>query len=411
MATGLVPLEEARHHVLSRVRPLEARRVRLEQALGLVLAADVVAGATVPPFDNTAMDGVAVRAVDTAGASPAVPVRLRLIGTVHAGAAGPAVGPGEAVRIMTGAPLPAGADAVVVVERTRAVDADAVEVLEAVEPGRHVRRAGEDVHAGQVVARAGEELTPARVGLLAAVGTVEVLARPRPRVGVVSTGDELVPAGRPLAAGQIHDANRPMLLALVAESGFEPVDLGRVGDDAAALVTVFGDGTARCDAVLSSGGVSMGELDLVRVVLDRLGEFRWMQVAIRPAKPFAFGLVGRRRVPVFGLPGNPVSAVVSFELFARPALRAMAGHRRLDRPRLRAVADEALRRRPDGKCHFVRVACRLERDGRVHVRSSGAQGSHQLSALAAADGLAVLPDGDGAGPGDEVEVLVLGTLP
>lgn len=408
---ALVPLDEARRHVLDRIGPLEVRTLPLELARGLVLAADVVATGPVPPFDNTAMDGFAVRAADTAGASPTTPVRLRLVADLRAGAP-PATGvrTGEAARIMTGAPLPAGADAVVPVERTSAADPATVEVREAVEPGRHVRRAGEDVRAGEVVARAGDELTPARLGLLAGVGVDRVAVRPRPRVGVVSTGDELVPAGAPLGPGRIHDANRPMLAALVAGGGFEPVDLGHVGDDAAEIEAVIVEGARRCDAVVSSGGVSMGDADLVKVVLERLGEFRWMQVAIRPAKPLAFGLVGQARVPVFGLPGNPVSVVVAFELFARPALRAMMGHRHLDRPRVRAVADEALSRRPDGKTHFVRVACRLGDDGRVHVRASGPQGSHQLSALAAADGLAVLPDGDGVHRGDDVEVLLLGAV-
>jgi molybdopterin molybdotransferase len=216
--------------------------------------------------------------------------------------------------------------------------------------------------------------------------------------------------GRPLGPGQIHDSNRPMLLALVAEAGFEPVDLGLVADDESLIATAVTEGASTCDALLTSGGVSMGDLDLVKVVLERVGEMRWMQLAIRPAKPFAFGLVGDRPTPVFGLPGNPVSSLVSFELLARPALRRLAGHPddALVRRAVAAVAGERLGRRPDGKVHFARVRLRPGEDGRLVATSAGAQGSHQLTAVARADGLAVLPDGDGVDPGQPVEVLPLG---
>jgi molybdopterin molybdotransferase len=237
------------------------------------------------------------------------------------------------------------------------------------------------------------------------------VAFPRPRVGVMSTGDELVTGPAPLRPGQIRDSNRPTLLALVADAGCEPVDLGWVPDDDAAITAAFEAGAATCDAVLSSGGVSMGDIDLVRLVLDRMGDMRWMQVAIRPAKPLAFGFVpapGGGRVPVFGLPGNPVSSLVSFSLFARPGLRRLAGFPddRLHLPRLRAIAGEDLPRRPDGKVHFVRVAATVDA-GRLVVASSGGQGSHQLAAMARADGLAVLPDGSGVSVGDPVDVVLL----
>jgi molybdenum cofactor synthesis domain-containing protein len=334
---------------------------------------------------------------------------------LHAGALPDlAVGEGEAVRIMTGAPLPAGADAVVMVESTTELDGGgAVEVHEAVPAGRNVRPAGDDLRPGEVVIDAGVEVTPARVGVLATLGRETVDVRPRPRVGVLSTGDELVDGPGALGPGQIRDSNRPMLLALVRASGFVPVDLGRVPDDLEAIRAVLGSAAGACDAVITSGGVSMGQADLVKVVLDEAGELRWMQVAIKPAKPFAFGTLARGggdvRVPVFGLPGNPVSSVVSFELLARPALRRMAGFPadQLDRPRVVAVADAPLPRRPDGKVHFVRVVCQPGDDGVFHLRSAGGQGSHQLGALAGANGLAVLPDGDGAGVGDPVEVILL----
>ncbi len=415
---ALVPLAEARTHVLDRVRTLAATSVPLADALGLVLAEPVRADEAVPPFDNTAMDGFAVRAADTAAATEADPVTLRVVATLHAGGATDvAVGPGEAVRIMTGAPMPPGADAVVVVERTAPSSlpiGEGVDVSLAVEPGTHVRRFGDDVARGDEVLAAGAELTPAAIGVLASIGVGEVTVVPRPRVGVVSTGDELVQGDAALLPGQIRDSNRPMLLATVAAAGFTPVDLGHAPDDLDAITEAFRRGGERCDAVLSSGGVSMGDADLVKMALDELGEFRWMQIAIKPAKPFAFGLVPRGghaddALPVFGLPGNPVSSAVSFALLAAPALRRMAGRAVVDPPTVLALVDAPLTRRPDGKVHYARVVCRYQTDdGRYHVSSAGGQGSHQLAGLAAADGLAVLPDGPTVEPGRTVEVLLLG---
>jgi molybdopterin molybdotransferase len=408
----MIPLDDAIAHVLAGCRPLPPRRMPATEALGCVLAADVAATEPVPPFANTAMDGYALRAADVA----AVPVTLPVVAEVAAGHPSPRpLGPGEAMRIFTGAPIPEGADAVVMVERTEPRDGGkAVEIQVSVDRGNHVRAAGEDLHAGQRVFGAGDELTPARVGVLASLGIDEVEAHPRPRVGVMSTGDELVVGPGPLRPGQIRDSNRPALLALVARAGFDAVDLGRVGDDEAAITAGLERGAATCDAVTTSGGVSMGDIDLVKVVLDRIGKMRWMQVAIRPAKPLAFGIIrpgsgGRREVPVFGLPGNPVSSLVSFELLARPGLRRLAGqpHPRLHRPRLMATADEALSRRPDGKVHFVRVVATAGERGVLHVRSSGGQGSHQLAAMARANALAVVPDGEGVRLGGHVEVILL----
>jgi molybdenum cofactor synthesis domain-containing protein len=407
----VIGLDDAIATVLAGCDPLPPATVAAAGAAGLVLAADVVATEPVPPFANSAMDGYAVRAADLAGA----PVTLPVVAEVAAGHTAPRpLAAGEAMRIFTGAPIPDGADAVVMVERTERLDGGAAVRIEvAVEPGNHLRAAGEDLQVGDTVVSAGEELTAARVGVLASLGVREVEARPRPRVGVVSTGDELVPLDAPLRPGQIRDSNRPMLLALVAESGFTPVDLGWVPDDEDAIADAFGRGVASCDAVLSSGGVSMGDIDLVRVVLDKLGDMTWMQVAIRPAKPLAFGLLATedgRRVPCAGLPGNPVSSLVSFALFARPGLRRLAGHPddRLSLPRLAAVAAEDMRRSPDGKVHFVRVVAEATAGGVLVVRSSGGQGSHQLGAMARADALAVLPDGDGVAAGDPVEVMLVG---
>jgi molybdopterin molybdotransferase len=394
-------------------------RVPLSAALGAVLVEPVRSTGDVPPFANTAMDGFAVRAADTVGASEATPVMLRVVGTVRAGMSGldSPVGAGETARIMTGAPMPPGADAVVMVERSRDLGDGRVELQLEVEPGLHVRPAGDDVHDGDVVAAPGTVLTAGHLGVLATVGATDVLVVGRPRVGVLSTGDELVDDGRPLAPGQIRDSNRISLLALVRGSGFEAVDLGLVADDEAAIERAILDGVASCDALVTSGGVSMGDFDYVKVVLDRVGRMRWMQIAIRPAKPLAFGTVrdggdASRAVPVFGLPGNPVSSMVSFELFCRPGLRRMAGRTDadLDRPTILALVDERLGRRPDGKVHFARVRCRIDpTDGRVHVTSAGAQGSHHLTAMAGADGLAELPDGPTLEVGDTVSVRLLDT--
>jgi molybdopterin molybdotransferase len=398
----LIAVEAVKEVVLAACRPLAPRRVPLAEALGCVTAAPVVAGHDVPSFANSAMDGFAVRAADTAGA----PVTLDVVGTAPAGAPpGVAVAGGQAVRIMTGAVLPPGGDAVVMVERT-SIPAEGKVVVEApAEAGDHVRWPGEDIRAGQVLFEAGTELGPGHIGVLASVGAETVEVVPRPRVGVLSTGDELVAPGGDLRPGQIRDSNRPMLLALVAQAGFEPVDLGSAPDDEAAITAAIERGVAGCDALLTSGGVSVGDFDYVKVVLDRLGDMHWWQVAVKPAKPLAFGTVGG--IPVFGHPGNPVSALVSFELFARPALRQMAGHRELLRPQTPAVADEALRRRPDGKLHLVRVVATPDEEGRLHVRSSGGQGSHLLRSMALANALALLPDGDGVEAGGDVNVMLL----
>ncbi|MFN2607277.1 MAG: gephyrin-like molybdotransferase Glp, partial [Acidimicrobiales bacterium] len=347
----LIPVDEVRGRILDACPALQPRPVALADALGCVLAEVVVAGEDVPPFANTAMDGYAVRAADTSGA----PVELAVVGTLAAGAEPSlALGPGQAVRIMTGAPLPVGADAVVMVERTRAADhGRTVTVAVAAAAGDHLRLPGSDLAAGQELFGPGTVLSPGHLGVLASVGREVVMVVPRARVGVLSTGDELVAGGGPLRPGQIRDSNRPTLVALVAQAGCEPVDLGLVADDEALLTAAVEQAVAGCDALVTSGGVSVGDFDYVKVVLDRLGDMSWWQVAVRPAKPLAFGLVGA--TPVFGLPGNPVSSMVSFELFARPALRRMMGHPVIDRPTVAAVADEGFPRRADGKLHLVRV--------------------------------------------------------
>ncbi len=397
----MIPLDDARRLVLDTCPPAPPVDVAVADAGGLVTAAPVMAPEDVPPFANTAMDGFAVRAADTAGA----PVSLDVVGTIAAGDPGDVeVAPGTAARIMTGAPLPPGADAVVMVERT-SVAGGRVTVDVEVPVGNHVRGSGEDVAAGQEVLAAGTVLRAGAIGVLHSLGATTVRVGPRPRVGVLSTGDELVDDGSPLRRGQIRDSNRATLLALVAETGAVPVDLGLVRDHRGEIEAVLRRGVAVCDALISSGGVSMGDFDYVKVVLDEIGEMRWMQIAIRPAKPFAFGTVDG--VPVFGLPGNPVSSMVSFELLARTGIRSLMGHPAPARPTTPGRAGQDLRRAPDGKTHFVRVALTVAADGVLEARSAGGQGSHMLNAMAHADALAVVPDGDGVTVGEPVDLLVL----
>ena len=408
----MIPLDEARAFVLSGCPAAAAQRRRLADALGCVTAAVVTAAESVPPFANSAVDGYAVRVDDVVS----VPVRLPVTGTVRAGMSGldHPVEPGTAVRIMTGAPVPPGAEAVVMVEDTDGTP-DATEVTIGAVPtvGQHIRPAGDDIVPGDVVVADGTLLGPAHLGVLATVGVTDLDVVPRPRVAVVSTGDELVGDGRPLGPGQIRDSNRLGLLALLRTYGYETVDLGLVADDEAAIEAVLRDGAERADALVTTGGVSMGDFDYVKVVLDRIGDMRWMQVAIKPAKPLAFGTIARAdgtRLPVFGLPDNPVSSMVSFELFCRPGLRRMGGHHpdELDGPIVDGVLEEPLRRRPDGKTHFARVRCGWDTDTRTYrVRSAGAQGSHHMAAMASADGLAELPDGDTLEAGAVVRVRLL----
>ena len=401
----MIPLPQAQSFVLERCAPLDPVEVELAEATGLVLAAPVAVTEPVPPFDNTAVDGYAVRSVDVASAA-VEPVVLEVVGELAAGAHTDRVlGPGEAIRIMTGAPIPSGADAVVMVEDSERVGDDRVRLTVSVGAGSSIRPAGDDVRPGEELFGPGTVITPAVLGVLATVNARRVPVHRRLRVAVVSTGDELVDDGRPLAPGEIRESNRRMLAAAVAAVGCEVVDLGIVRDDEDALAEVLRSAASGCDAVITSGGVSMGDYDVVKAVLGRIADMAWMQVAIKPAKPFAFGLLDG--TPVFGLPGNPVSSLVSFEMFARPALRRLMGHSRLSRPSVVAVADEGLVRRPDGKTHLMRVVASFGDDGRCHVRSVRAQGSHQLAATAEADAIAVVPDGDGIPPGADVAVLLL----
>jgi molybdopterin molybdotransferase len=402
----MITVAEARRFVLSSCHPLPPVRAGVADALGLVLAGPVHSDGPVPPFANSSMDGYALRAGDVGQ----VPARLRVVGEIMAGddPSSLTVGKGETARIMTGAVLPRGADAVCMVEHTRSEDGWAV-IDEAVGPGTNVRRPGEDIAAGAEVFAAGERIGPAHIGVLASIGVEQVTVYPRPRVGVVSTGDELVSGPGPLPPGKIRDSNRASLLARLSADGFTGLDLGLAPDEPGALAQTLKEAAQNCDAILTSGGVSVGDRDFVKLVLEQLGsqQARWLQVAVRPGKPFAFSTLPPNGAPVFGLPGNPVSALVSYEMFARPSLRLMSGHHNLDRPKIGAIAEAGLPRQPDGRLHLARVRASTRSDGTVVVRPSGGQGSHQLRALAGANALAFLPDGYGVPEGERVEVMVL----
>jgi molybdopterin molybdotransferase len=392
------PLEEVRAEVLSSVGLLDVEGIPIWEARGRVLAAEVTAAEDVPPWANSAMDGFAVRGVDVVDPGSV----LEVIGDLPAGSSSDAeVGPAQAIKIMTGAPMPSGADTVVRVEDTT-VEGSKVTVKTAVETGTSVRPVGGDVAEGDVVFTAGTRLTPMHVGVLATIGLGSPRVFRRPRVAFMSTGDELTPPESPsLAAGAIRDSNRPMLGSLLEDVGVETVDLGIVPDDPAALRDALDRGS-KADVIISTGGVSMGDYDVTKLVLqgDALVEF-W-QVAIQPAKPFAFGRIGDALF--FGLPGNPVSVLVSFEQFARPALLKMQGARHILRPQLVARAGEDFETDPE-KTVFVRVLVEGLDEGIPTVVRSGGQASNVLSAAASADGFALVPRGTArVEEGDEVSV-------
>ena len=390
-------LEQAQRDVLAAVSLLPALEVPVWEALGLALAGPVVAPHDVPPFTNSAMDGYAVLGADVEGG----PVTLRLLEDVPAGhVAEQVVGPGTAIKIMTGAPMPEGADTVVKVEDTEPLP-DGVRIMAATPTGTAVRLAGGDLEAGDPVFPAGERLTAPHLAVLASFGVSPRVHR-RPRVAMLSTGDEVLPPEtKDLGPGQIRDTNRPLLAAMLDELGVEIVDLGIVGDDADVLRNTLDQGAREADMVLTSGGVSMGEYDLVKIILRELGTVDFWKVAMQPAKPFAFGHI--EGTPLLGLPGNPVSVMVAFEQFARPALLKMMGCRALFRAHAIARSAETWRTNP-AKTVFVRVATEVE-DGVTKVRSSGGQSSNVLSALARADSFAVIPVGTGwVHPGDPVAI-------
>lgn len=395
MPSDLLSIAEVRSKILATVPRLASETVGLADLAGRVLAEPVRATEDVPGWDNSGMDGYAVRADDVATAGAV----LEVIGDIPAGgvAAG-SVGPGQAFKIMTGAPMPDGADTVVRVEDTSETEGR-VTIRQAYERGTYVRPRGGDVPAGDVVIPEGTRLGPQHVGMMAALGVVEAIVSRRPRVAVLSTGDELRPAETPvLEPGTIRDSNRPMLMGLVEAAGGEVIDMGRVPDDDDMLRAVIGRAVAEADVIISSGGVSMGDYDVVKAVLGGEAGVEFLSLAMNPGKPLGFGMVGGR--PFFGLPGNPVSVLVSFEQFARPALLAMQGANALLRPRVRGVAGETFTSDP-AKEAFLRA--RIVDHATLEVVSTGGQGSNVLSGAAAADCFAVMPVGvDKVEPGDSL---------
>jgi len=385
----LRPVEEQQAIGLAAVRPLEPIDLPLLEAHGCVLATDIEALWPLPSFDNTSMDGYAVLAADVATASEDTPVTLRVIDDVPAGyRATEVVRPGTAIRVMTGAPLPDGADAIVPVEGTDA-GTETVTITRTAEPGVFIRRVGEDVHAGEQVLRAGQLLGAREIAILAAAGHGSALVHPRPRVVVISTGNELVEPGTSLKHGLIADSNSFMLVTAAQQAGADAYRAGPVVDDEELFLRTIDDQLVRADLLITSGGVSMGAYDTVKAVLSKLGTVEFTKVAMQPGMPQGFGTLGEDRVPIVTLPGNPVSAYVSFEVFVRPLIKKMMGFTDITRPQVRATVLEGFAS-PANKTQFARVDLDVA-DGQYVIRPTGAQGSHILGGLARANALAVVP--------------------
>ncbi len=415
MTEPMLSLEEAQERVLRDIDPLPAEDVDILEAVGRVLAADVHADTDIPPYANSAMDGYAVRAEDTAGAGPSSPVRLRVVGDLPAGTVPrQEVMPGTAIRIMTGAPLPPGADAVVKVEETD-MQGEFVRIFVPVGEGNYVRPAGEDVREGSLPVKQGTRLRPQEIGMLAALGHSRVPVARKPRVAILATGDELMPIEDPLAPGKIRNTNSYSNAAQVIQHGGEPILLGIAGDTRDALSTKLDAGLSQdVDLFLTSGVVSVGEFDLVKDVLAAEGEIDFWRVRMKPGKPLAFGHLKAgsrdgepgRTIPVLGLPGNPVSVMVSFEAFARPALLQMQGIDDWRRPTVEAELMNPIRHKDDRR-HFVRVRLGWEA-GRYRAYLTGRQGSGILTSMLRANALAIIPEEWDAAPrGARVEVMLL----
>ncbi|MCR8577948.1 gephyrin-like molybdotransferase Glp [Streptomyces sp. Isolate_219] len=415
--------------VLSKIGPLDPIELQLLDAQGCVLVEDITVPVALPPFDNSSMDGYAVRAADVADATESAPAVLTVIGDVAAGSGElPGIGPGQAVRIMTGAPVPPGADAVVPVEWTdggtgqgpadtmrahSAAPQDAggeVRVHRPAAAGAHIRARGSDVTEGEPALRAGTVLGPSQIGLLAAIGRGTVRVHPRPRVVVLSTGSELVQPGEVLGPGQIHDSNSFQLTAAARDAGAIAYRVGAVADDAETLRSTLEDQLIRADILVTSGGVSVGAYDVVKETLAALsaeeGTVEFRRLAMQPGKPQGFGLIGPDRIPLLALPGNPVSSYVSFELFVRPAIRALMGLPEVHRPTTPAKCTEAVASSPKGKRQFLRGSYDAEA---CTVTPVGGAGSHLIKAMAHANALIIVPEDTTEVPaGAEVDIVLLG---
>lgn len=402
----MISVEEHLENILKQVRPVDTETVPVPRSHGLVTAADALSRTDLPRFDNSSMDGYAVRREDLEGASPESPVLLPVVGDVAAGDQLPREHvPGKAWRIMTGAPLPLGADAVVRVEDT---DGHVREAQFRIHPeeGANIRRAGEDIREGEVVLPAGTRIAAPQLAALVSAGVAEVEVVGPVRVVVLSTGDELVPLGEQVGPGQIVDSNGPMLEALVRETGFYPVHVGHLPDDEGVTRKEVRHHLEHADAIITTGGVSKGAYDIVKAVLSGEGSTEFVEVAMQPGKPQGFGVLGRRKVPVFMLPGNPVSALVSFEVFVRPALERRAG-RAVSEVTTTGFAARSWRSAPERRT-YTRVRVTRDSTGEYAVEPVGGHGSHMVAGLALADALAVSPEeATEVAAGSQVELVLL----
>lgn len=401
----MLSVEEALERILAEIRPLDVVQVPLADTLGQVLAQDIVAEEDIPPFDNSAMDGFALLSKDSK-THDGQPPRLRVTGGVAAGyVADHAVEEGTAMRIMTGAPVPPGADTVIQVELTRYDGSEStwVEVLQEVAPGNNIRPAGEDIHRGQTVMVHGTEIGAWEIGILATLGRASVPVVRRARVAILGTGDEVIDVGEPLQPGKIRNSNSYLLEAAVRQVGAEPKRLGVARDTVESLREKFSE-AIQYDLILTSGGVSVGDFDLVKNIMQEQGNINFWRINMRPGKPVAFGHISG--VPLLGLPGNPVSSAVTFELFGRPVIRKMQGHTRLLKPQIDVVvedgvSDNAMRR------HYVRARVEWQ-NGRFIAHTTGNQGSHMMTSLLGANAFVIVPEGGvEVHPGDIARAMML----
>ncbi len=399
----MLSVDEARQRMLDTIPILPAEKREIFACTDYVLAEKLHATENIPPFDNSAMDGYAVRAADVKNATEKHPAVLSVVETIAAGyAPTKQVAAGQASRIMTGAMMPHGADAVIMQEVTQQ-EGDEVKIFESIDTAGNVRFTGESVAKGQQVMGKGKHLRPPEVSMLASLNCAEATVHRKPTVAIVSTGDELTPLGEPLEPGKIRDSNRYGLYAQVEEAGGIPIDMGIAPDDEAETEHIFRAALAKADALITSGGVSVGEHDVVKTVLAKLGEINFWRVAMKPGKPQAYGIADGK--PIFGLPGNPVSSLVVFELFVRPALLKMAGHKDLLRPTFKATLTETITNR-DGRVNYMRAILKVS-DGEITAQTTGPQGSGILHSLVLANGLITIPTATTLHAGEKVDAQFL----
>jgi molybdopterin molybdotransferase len=401
----LTNVEEARQRILDNVERLSNEEVSITEAFGRVLDEDIQAPVDIPHFDNSAMDGYAVHAADTAGATQESPATLKAIGDVAAGyVPDREIGMGETIRIMTGASVPEGADAIVMQEYTERLDERSqVRVFREVTVGEHIRKTGEDIRAGEIALERGKRLNPAAIGLLAATGRMTVKVIRKPVVAIISTGDELIEVDEPLAPGKIRNSNAYSIAALLQETGCIPLMLGIAGDNRNDLVEKIEKGLD-ADMIITTGGVSVGDYDIVKDVVSEMGEVMLWKINMKPGKPLAFGMIKNK--PLIGLPGNPTSSMVSFIQFARPALLKMSARTDLSLMTVRAVSEDKVKNR-SGRRNYIRVIVRND-DGVFRARLSGGQHSGSLRPMMQANGLMVVPeDVYEIQPEDKVEIELL----